>query len=104
MYKYIMMPAAIGDLQQIGDYISNDLCAPESAVALLNDIHQAIQRACVFPMSLPLEQHEYFRPYGLRKIIVKNYIVLVIPDVNKQELNVIRVLYHARDYVKALLN
>lgn len=38
MYKYIMMPAAIGDLQQIGDYISNDLCAPESAVALMDSM------------------------------------------------------------------
>jgi len=103
MYKYIMMPAALKDLQEIGDYISDTLYAPESASALLSDIRDAIQRACLFPLSLPKAQHELLNPLGIRKIIVRNYIVLVIPDEAARELNVIRVLFHAQDYVKQLL-
>ena len=39
---------------------------------------------------------------GYRKILVNNYIVFVLPDQKSEVLNVMRVLYHARDSFKEL--
>ena len=35
MYKYKLMPSAVEDLQEIADYIEEQLSAPESAIQLL---------------------------------------------------------------------
>lgn len=102
MYTYKLMPSAIRDLQEVGDYISNELYAPESAVALLNEIESAIAAACEFPLSLPAINDVLLRVKSYRKIIVKNYIVFVIPDQAQEVLNVMRVMYYARDYLKEL--
>ena len=102
MYTYRIMPAAVRDLRDIADYIANDLSAPESAVGLLNEIEAAIESACAFPMSLPAIHDELLRMKGYRKIIVKNYIVFMLPDQERELLNVMRVMYHARDYLKEL--
>ena len=102
MYKYRLMPSAIQDLQDIADYIANDLRAPESAVGLLNDIEAAIEKSYAFPLSLPTAHDELLRMKGYRKIIVKNYIVFALPDRKNEVLNVMRIMYHARDYLKEL--
>lgn len=102
MYTYKLMPAAIKDLQEIGDYIANQLYAPESAVRLLDEIEEAVSTACEFPLSLPLINDSLLRMKGYRKIIVKNYIAFVLPDQQSEILNVMRVMYYARDYLKEL--
>ena len=35
MYQYRLMPSAVQDLQEIADYIAEQLSAPESAIRLL---------------------------------------------------------------------
>lgn len=102
MYTYQLMPAAIRDLQEIADYIAQQLYAPESAVELLNEIESAISAACAFPRSLPPVNDKLLRIKGYRKIIVKNYIVFVLPDQQQEVLNVMRVMYYARNYLKEL--
>ena len=102
MYTYRLMPSAVQDLQEIGDYIATQLNAPGSAAALLNDMQEAIEKACAFPMSLPAIQDELLQAKGYRKIIVKNYIVFVFPDPEAEILNVMRVMYHARNYLEEL--
>ena len=102
MYTYQLTPSAIEDLQEIGDYIAKQLHAPESAVNLLREIEAAVAAACAFPLSLPEINDPLLRMKGYRKIIVKNYIAFVLPDQEQQILNVMRVLYSARDYMKEL--
>ena len=102
MYTYRLMPSAIQDLRDIADYIASDLCAPESAAGPLNEIETAVENACAFPLSLPSVRDELLQMKGYRKIIVRNYIVFALLDEKKKTLNVMRVLYHARDYLKEL--
>ena len=90
------------DLQEIGDYIAYQLYAPESAAALMNEIEEAVKRACAFPDSLSPLRDELLRRRGYRKIIVKNYLIFVLPDKQTKTLNVMRVMYYARDYLREL--
>lgn len=48
MYKYRLMPSAVEDLQEIADYIAEQLSAPESAIQLLEKVEGAIRSACAF--------------------------------------------------------
>ena len=102
MYTYRLTPSAVHDLQDIADYISEQLRAPESAVNLLNEIEAAIERACAYPLSLPMINDELLRRKGYRKIIVKNYLVFVLPNPRDEILSIMRVMYSARDYLKEL--
>lgn len=101
-YGYVLMPSAVKDLEGIMDYISYSLHAPDSAINLLNEIESAIESACDFPMALPPVNDELLRAKGYRKIVVRNYIVFVLPDGSQRTLNIMRVLYHGQDYLKAL--
>lgn len=102
MYKYRLMPSAVQDLQEIADYIAEQLSASESAIRLLEKVEEAIRFDCTFPLSLPPVNDELLRMKGYRKILVDNYIVFVLPDQKNEALNVMRVLYYARDYFKEL--
>ena len=102
MYTYRLTESALRDLREISDYISQQLFAPESAKELLDAFEQALQSACHFPFSLPVVGDPLLKLKGYRKIIVRNYIIFVIPDKGSQVLNVMRVLYYAQDYVQHL--
>ncbi|MEG1514696.1 MAG: type II toxin-antitoxin system RelE/ParE family toxin [Clostridia bacterium] len=102
VYTYELMPSAILDLDGIMDYITVQLCAKDSAIALLDEIEEAIVGACRFPEAAPPVNDVLLKRKGYRKLIVKNYIVFYIPDDANRKLNVMRVMYFARDYLKEL--
>ncbi len=84
------------------DYLSNELCAKESAIALLDEIQSFIVKACRFPMAASAVNDALLRQKGYRKLIVKNYIVFYLVDDAKHQLDVMRVLYFAQDYLREL--
>ena len=98
MYRYILMPAAIKDIQKIADYIAFELHAPESADALLDAIDEALDHACRFPYALPLLTDTFFASCQIRKVLIKQYIAYVVPDPEKATLNVLRILYYRQDH------
>lgn len=101
-YTYELMPSAIRDLDGLAGYIANQLNAKDSAIRLLNEIEMAIISACAFPFAAPPVNDDLLQQKGYRKLIVSNYIVFFIPDDEKRKLNVLRVVYFAKDYLKEL--
>ena len=64
-------------------------------------MEEAIRSAYCFPLSLPLVNDELFADEGIPKNPGGlNYIVFILPDQKNEALNVMRVLYYARDYFK----
>ena len=101
-YRYKLTPSAIQDVDDIAAYIAVQLHAEDSAVQLLNEMEDAIRSACDFPQAAPPVKDALLKSKGYRKLIVKNYIILYIPDDEAHILNVMRVVYFAKDYVKEL--
>lgn len=101
-YTYALTPSALHDMDDALRYISEKLCARDSALRLLDDIQAVIEDACRFPHALTPVNDELLKARGYRKILVRNYIVLLIPDDNKRVLNIMRVVYFARDYMREL--
>lgn len=102
VYDYEFMPSAIHDLEVITDYIAFELCAKESAVALLDKVEAAIAAACRFPYANPPVNDALLKVKGYRKLFVKNYIVFYIPDEERRKLYVMRVMYFAQNYLREL--
>ena len=99
-YTYRVTPAAARDIAEIADYIAVELCARESAVKIIDAMEAAIQRACRFPHAAAFVNDPPLRRKGYRKLIVENYIILYLCDDADRIVNVMRVVYYARDYMK----
>lgn len=101
-YTYELTPSAVNDLKEAMEYISLQLCAKDSAIALLDEVQSAIEHACLFPQAAASVNDPLLKRKGYRKLVVKNYIILYIPDHQRRKLNIMRIVYFARDYLKEL--
>jgi len=101
-YALNIYPRAQSDLEDIFRYISEELCNPSAAAALIDDIDESLDRVCLNPFMCPLVRSSLIKDKTLRKLIVKNYIVFYRPIEQKREIQVVRVLYGMMDYEKIL--
>ncbi|MCC8102075.1 MAG: type II toxin-antitoxin system RelE/ParE family toxin [Clostridiales bacterium] len=101
-YALNIYPRAQADLEDIFRYISEELCNPSAAAALIDDIDESLDRVCLNPLMCPLVRSSLIKDKTLRKLIVKNYIVFYRPVEQKREIQVVRVLYGMMDYEKIL--
>ena len=101
-YILNVYPRAQADMEDIFRYIAEELCNPDAATGLINDMEQSLNRVCENPFACPLVRSKLIRDKTLRKLIVKNYIVFYRPVEPKQEIQVVRVLYGMMDYEKYL--
>ncbi len=102
MYTYHLTPLARQDLKDIHAYISDTLFAPESAKSLIQSFQTAFEKACQFPESVPMVTEPLLHQRGYRKIIVKHYIAFVLIDHDRESVDVMRVLYYARNFINVL--
>lgn len=102
MYTYRIAPSAKQDLLDIREYIRNTLMAPDSAENLMRAFEQAFSDACRFPLSLPPVSDPHLQAKGYRKIIVKNYIALVLIDCESDCVDIMRIVFYARNYQRLL--
>ena len=101
-YTYYLTPAAMEDLDGALSYIAHRLHAKDSAIRLLDKIQDAIESACRHPHATTPVNDVLLKARGYRKLIEGNYIILFIPDDEQRVLNVMRVVYYAKDYLKEL--
>ena len=91
---------ALNDLDDIWGYITFELMNPDAAINTVNGIMDAVDRLSEYPLSgTPLNvlleiESEY------RFVIFKNYLAFYHLEDNT--VNIDRVLYEGRDFIKAL--
>ena len=102
MYQLDFLPIAMQDMVEIATYISHELCNPEAAEKLANDMVMAAENLTDFPYVGSV----YYPPKPMkkeyRKLIVKNYIMFYHVDENAKKVLIARVVYARRDYAKLL--
>ncbi|MCD8045406.1 MAG: type II toxin-antitoxin system RelE/ParE family toxin [Clostridiales bacterium] len=101
-YALNIYPQAQADLEDIFRYISEELCNPDAAVALIDNMEEALDTVCLNPFMCPLVRSSLMKDKTLRKLIVKNYIIFYRPVEQKREIQVVRVLYGMMDYEKII--
>lgn len=95
-YKLRYLTLAISDLQNIIDYMCNELSAPEAASNLVNKLDEAISRLELLPFSGPICYSDSSLKDEYRALVVENYRVFYV--VFEDIVEVRRILYGKRKY------
>ena len=85
-------------------YISNDLMAPDAADNLLDKMKAEISKLSSFPKKHALIDEEPWRTEGVRKIVVKNFLIYYWVDDENNRVQVTAVIYSRRDQIRQLSN
>lgn len=101
-YEVKVTRQALEQMREIVHYISYDLMAPEAANHLLDNIKAAISTLDSLPKRHALIEEEPWRSEGIRKIIVKNFLVYYWVDDNNNKVHITAVIYNKRDQIKQL--
>lgn len=98
MYKVEYLPSARQDMLDAVTYISRDLCSPQAAERLAEDLIKAADNLGLFPYANAVYIPIKALKYEYRKLLVKNYIIFYRVDETGKTVTVARVIYARRDY------
>ena len=103
-YEVRVTRQALKQIKEIVHYISNDLMAPDAAHNLLDKMKAEITKLSSFPKKHALTDEEPWRTEGVRKIVVKNFLIYYWVDDENNRVQVTAVIYSRRDQTKQLSN
>lgn len=103
-YEVRVTRQALEQMKEIVHYISNDLMAPDAADNLLDKMKAEITKLSSFPKKHALIYEEPWRTEGVRKIVVKNFLIYYWVDDDNNRVQVIAVIYSRRDQIRQLSN
>lgn len=101
--SYKILPKAKTDLENLFCYISDELLNPESALAMIEKFEMRFNDICWFPKAYPIITLQRLEHTRLRKSIVDNFIIVYFYDDEKELVNIVRVIYAKRDYIKEII-
>lgn len=101
-WKIEFTTAAREDLRNIFSYIAYELCEPIIAKRQTNRILNEIQGLDTMPMRYQLYQEEPWFSQGLRYFPVNNYLVFFLPNVESNQISIVRIIYGGRDLKQQL--
>ena len=102
-YEVRVTRQALEQIKEIVHYISNDLMALDAAHNLLDKMKAEITKLSSFPKKHDLNE-EPWRTEGVRKIVVKNFLIYYWVDDENNRVQVTAVIYSRRDQTKQLSN
>lgn len=97
-YKIRYTPLAYEDLDEIDTYISETLLNPQAAENLLDEMEKSIRQLEQFPYVGSEVEDSSLSDKGYRKLVVQNYLIFYIVDLEQKQVVIMRILYGAREY------
>ena len=104
IYEVKITTQAREQMAEIVDYISHELYAPDAAKNLLDKMESSIMALSEFPERYQLIDEEPWRTEGIRKIVVKNFLVYYWIDNAEKKVQVTAVIYEKRNQIEQLKN
>jgi len=101
-YRVDVSDPAESDLGDIIRYIASQLSAPLSALHLMEILEEAMEDLSDMPQRYPFVSDERLAQMGYRKLSVKNYIVFFSIDEKDKVVDIERILYGRRDWLRIL--
>lgn len=103
-YEVRVTRQALEQMKEIVHCISYDLMAPDAADNLLDKFKAEIMKLSGFPKKHALIEEEPWRTEGVRKIVVKNFLIYYWVDDDNSRVQVTGVIYSRRDQIRQLAN
>ena len=101
-YRVDITEPAENDLVDIVKYIASQLSAPFSALDRMDLLEEAMTGLSELPQRCPVVRDERLSQMGYSKLIVKNYAVFFSIDEKNKVVNIERILYVRRDWLRIL--
>lgn len=101
-YRVDVSDPAESDLRDIVRDISAQLSAPMTATKMMDTIEEAIAVLADMPQKCPPVTDERLASMGYRKLVVKNYIACFTINEKSMVVDVERILYAKRDWLRIL--
>lgn len=89
-------------IQEIIQYITYELKAPEAALHLLDTLEDAFLSLAHFPQRVALISEEPWHTKGIHRLPVKNFLVYFWIDEDNTKVQITAVIYEKRDQLRQL--
>jgi plasmid stabilization system protein ParE len=101
-YRVEVSDPAENDLLDIVRYIAAQLTAPTTALKMMETIEEAMTGLKDMPEKYSLVSDERLAAMGHHKLVVKNYIVFFTINKKDRIVDVERILYARRDWLRIM--
>jgi toxin ParE1/3/4 len=101
-YKIVITPDAETDLNELDDYISFYLMAPDIAISCIRYIRSKIARLRKAPKRYRLIEDEPWHSRGIRRMNAKNFAVFFYVYEEYAEVYIQNIIYQKRDLPRIL--
>lgn len=101
-YRVDVSEPAENDLRDIVRYIKSQLSAPISALSMIELFEDAMAGLSNMPQRHPFVADERLAQMGYRKLPLKNYVVFYSIDEGNKVVDIERILYGRRDWLRIL--
>ena len=101
-YRIIVTPDAKADITELRDYIANVLLSPKTARSYIQNLRKEIGKLSEMPTRIKLIDDEPWHSRGVRKFIVRNFLVYFRVEEDKKTVYILNVIYAKRDQLCAL--
>ena len=96
-YNVKFSQQALDDLDNIIDYISDELCNPQAAARFFNKVNQKVVLLGKNPYVYPIHHNEELSAKGLRFVVIGNYLMFYLIDEDNSIVNIVRIIYGGRN-------
>ena len=96
-YKVMINPRAIGELDNIYEYIANEKLAPENAKGQVDRIKKAVLNLDTFPQSHQERNEGRYAGKSYRQLVIDNYIAIFRIDEPHKTVYVVTIQYQGRN-------
>ncbi len=93
---------AIADIDNIYEYISENLKEPNIAASMVNLIRSEIRKLNEMPMRFRLYDDEPWHSQGLRCFSVKRYMIFYLTDEEDKTVRIVSIMYGGRNIQEQL--
>jgi len=101
-YSIEISEPAENDLRDMIRYISSQLSSPMTAINMMDTIEEALLGLSEMPQKYPAVRDDRLASMGYRKLLIKNYVAFLSIDEQVKVINVERILYARRDWLRIL--
>lgn len=101
-YEVLVSEQAQKDLKEIANYLSSNLLEPNVARSILFEIDKSILSLEEMPYRYCLVSDNLLKKVGIRKLMIKNYIVFFKVYEAKKTVGIVRIMYGRRNWQKMI--
>ena len=102
-YTVMLTTQASNQILEYASYIQNELLNPQAARKFVKDLREVIAGLDTMPQRHPQLEEEPWRSQGVRKMIVRGYLVYFWINEQTAMVHVVAVIYGRRDQFAQLL-